>query len=107
MLTTPNNIVLVSVDPVCYIVTRCTNLVSVHYFLPLAISAKMLINKVARANWACVSPPLPGRCSLNFLYIYCLFLLTSCIYASHMLQKKDHDTITIVKDICRAISDRG
>ncbi len=39
----------------CYIVTRCTNLVSVHYFLPLAISAKMLINKVASGNWACVN----------------------------------------------------
>ncbi len=34
----------------CYIVTRCTNMVSVHYFLPLAISAKMLINKVASGN---------------------------------------------------------
>ncbi len=39
----------------CYLVTRCTNLVSVHYFLPLAISAKMLINKVASGNWACVN----------------------------------------------------
>ncbi len=38
---------------VSYIVTRCTSLVSVHYFLPLAISAKMLINQVASGNWAC------------------------------------------------------
>ena len=35
---------LLKLDPVAIFVTRCTNLVSVHYFLPLAISAKMLIN---------------------------------------------------------------
>ncbi len=46
---------LISLRSRCYLVTRCTNLVSVHYFWPLAIFAKMLVNKVASGNWACVN----------------------------------------------------